>query len=133
MDKKTEQKKSSRRHRCLFLVSSVCVSATGRSHFQRNPTDCGVSLSVIQCSCTLLHVPWNMWKRFDRNKVIYFLFFYAKTCHFCSEAKLRDSAVFALYSSQNLLSSGNENQYFWSLIGYFGAVFWFLVYHLFPN
>jgi hypothetical protein len=43
---------SRRGHGCLCLVSVVCcqveVSATSRSHVQSSPTDCGVSLCVIQ-------------------------------------------------------------------------------------
>jgi hypothetical protein len=52
--KNPEQKtKSHRGHGYLSLVSVVCCcqvgdSATSRSLVQRNPTDCGVSLSVIK-------------------------------------------------------------------------------------
>ena len=38
----------------MFVVNVVCyqveVSATGRSHVQRSPTDCGASFSVIRCN-----------------------------------------------------------------------------------
>ena len=54
-----------RGHGCLSLLSVVCcqveVSATGRSPAQRSHTDCGVSLSVMQCTCThqRQHLPWD--------------------------------------------------------------------------
>ena len=50
---------SRRGHRCLSVVSVVCcqveVSATGRSLFQRSPTEC-VSLSVIRCNTNPQHL-----------------------------------------------------------------------------
>jgi hypothetical protein len=43
--------KSGRWHECMSFVSVVCcqveVSSSGRSLFQGNPTECGVSLCVM--------------------------------------------------------------------------------------